>query len=229
MNKPLFDMLNHKMLLKKLFFLASLMYAVIFNAQEKPFWKEIQEFKKLDETNGIPKKPILFLGSSSFTYWKDVNDYFPGKTIVNRGFGGSRLLDLNNYANDLLQPYHPRQIVIYCGENDISTDNPSPEEVLERFKTFFVKIRTFYPKVPVAYVSAKYSPSREQYWPRMKTMNDLIANYLKTQKRTAFIDITKVMNDEQGHVRKDLFKEDMLHMKPEGYRHWAEVMAPYLK
>ncbi len=222
-------MLNHTMLCKKLFFLASLICAVIFYAQEKPFWKEIQEFKKLDATEGIPKKPILFLGSSSFTYWTDVNDYFPGKTIVNRGFGGSRLLDLNAYADDLLKPYHPRQIVIYCGENDISTDNPSPEEVLERFKTFFAKIRALYPKVPVAYVSAKYSPSREQYWPRMKAMNDLIANYLKTQKRTAFIDITKVMNDAHGNVRKDIFKEDMLHMKPEGYRLWAEVMAPYLK
>jgi lysophospholipase L1-like esterase len=70
-----------------------------------------------------------------------VNDYFPGKTIINRGFGGSRLLDLNNYADDLLTPYNPRQIVIYCGENDIATDNPTPAEVLERFKIFFEKIR----------------------------------------------------------------------------------------
>ncbi|GGG60050.1 hypothetical protein GCM10007332_22150 [Epilithonimonas arachidiradicis] len=203
--------------------------SLLFFAQEKPFWKEIQEFKKLDQTNGIPKRPILFLGSSSFTYWKDVNDYFPGKTIVNRGFGGSRLLDLNNYSEELLSPYHTKQIVIYCGENDISTDNPTPTEVLERFKTFFGKIRAKYPKVPVAYVSVKYSPSREQFWPQMKELNESIEAYLKTQKRAKFIDITQVMNDENEKVRTDIFKEDMLHMKPEGYRLWAKVMAPYLK
>ncbi|UQB69956.1 GDSL-type esterase/lipase family protein [Epilithonimonas zeae] len=219
----------NRQLFKKLFFLAMILNSLLFFAQDKPYWKEIQEFKKLDEINGISKKPILFLGSSSFTYWKDVNDYFPGKTIINRGFGGSRLLDLNNYSEELLTPYNPKQIVIYCGENDIATDNPSSAEVLERFKTFFGKIRAKYPKVPVAYVSIKYSPSREQFWPQMKELNQSIQAYLKTQKRAKYIDITKVMNDENGKVKTDIFKEDMLHMKPEGYRLWAKVIEPYLK
>ncbi|MFC4685331.1 GDSL-type esterase/lipase family protein [Epilithonimonas pallida] len=219
----------NRQLFKKFFLLALILNSLLFFAQDKPYWKEIQEFKKLDQTNGIPKKPILFVGSSSFTYWKDVNDYFPGKTIINRGFGGSRLLDLNNYADDLLDPYNPKQIVIYCGENDIATDNPTPAEVLERFKIFFEKIRSKYPKVPVAYVSIKYSPSREQFWPQMKELNESIEAYLKTQKRAKYIDITKVMNDENGKVRTDIFKGDMLHMKPEGYRLWTKVIAPYLK
>ena len=127
----------NKQLIKKLFFFAFIFSSLLFFAQDKPYWKEIQEFKKLDETNGIPKKPILFLGSSSFTYWQDVNDYFPNKNIINRAFGGSRLLDLINYSEELLTPYNPRQIVIYCGENDIATDNPTPAVALERFKTFF--------------------------------------------------------------------------------------------
>ncbi len=37
------------------------------------------------------------------------------------------------------------------------------------------------------------------------------------------------MNDENGNVRKDIFLEDMLHMKPEGYQLWTKVMYPYLK
>lgn len=214
---------------KRLFLVVIMLNSLLFFAQEKPFWKEIQEFKTIDQTKSIPKKPILFVGSSSFTYWQDVNDYFPGKTIVNRGFGGSRLLDLNNYSDELLKPYHPRQIVIYCGENDIATNNPTPAEVLERFKTFFGKIRQIYPKVPVAYVSIKYSPSREKFWPQMKAVNEGIEAYLKTQKKAKYIDITKVMNDENGNVRTDIFKEDMLHMKPTGYELWAKVMKPYLK
>ena len=57
--------------------------------------------------NTTKKDAILFLGSSSFTMWKDVADYFPDKTIINRAFGGSRLLNLNYYAEDLLNPYQP--------------------------------------------------------------------------------------------------------------------------
>ncbi len=215
--------------IKIIFSFSLILTSLLFQAQEKPFWKEIQAFRKTDQTSRIPKKAILFLGSSSFTYWNDVNDYFPTKTIVNRAFGGSRLLDLNRYSDELLDPYKPKQIVIYCGENDIATDNPAPAEVLERFKTFFGKIRQKYPKVPVAYVSIKYSPSREQFWPQMKELNQMIEAYLKTQKKAEYIDITTVMNGENGKVRTDIFKEDMLHMKPEGYRLWTKVMAKYLK
>ncbi|WP_379962942.1 GDSL-type esterase/lipase family protein [Epilithonimonas sp. UC225_85] len=213
----------------KLFFFGLILNSLLFFAQEKPYWKEIQEFKKIDQTNGIPKKPILLVGSSSFTKWTDVSNYFPGKTIVNRAFGGSRLLDLNNYTDELLDPYKPKQIIIYCGENDVAMDNPTAAEVFERFKTFFGKIRAKYPKVPVAYVSIKYSPSREKFWPIVTQVNTMIESYLKTQKRTDYIDITKVMNDADGKVRTDIFLGDMLHMKPEGYQLWAKVMAPYLK
>ncbi|HBR10669.1 MAG TPA: G-D-S-L family lipolytic protein [Chryseobacterium sp.] len=198
-------------------------------SQDKPYWQDIKDFKTKDQQNGIPKRAILFIGSSSFTKWQDVNDYFPGKIIINRGFGGSRLVDLNNYANDLLDPYNPKQIVIYCGDNDFAMGNPSVDEVFSRFTQFFGKIRQKYPKVPVAYVSVKYSPSREALWPKMKELNNRIEAFLKTTKRTNFIDITKVMNNADGSVRTDLYVDDMLHMKPEGYKLWAQVVAPYLK
>jgi len=35
--------------------------------------------------------------------------------------------------------------------------------------------------------------------------------------------------DEHGKVRSDLYLEDMLHMKPEGYKIWADVITPHLK
>lgn len=206
-----------------------LLSSLVLLSQEKPYWQDIQYFKTIDQQKGIPKNAILFVGSSSFTKWQDVSDYFPGKTIINRGFGGSRLVDLNHYANDLLDPYHPKQIVIYCGDNDFAMNNPSVDTVFKRFTSFFSKIRQKYPKVPVAYVSIKYSPSREALWLKMKELNNRIESYLQTKKNTDFIDITKVMNDKDGQVRRDLYREDLLHITPEGYKLWAGVMAPYLK
>jgi len=174
-------------------------------AQKADFYDDIQHFKKLDAEKTPPKDAILFLGSSSFTMWKDVADYFPDKTIINRAFGGSRLLNLNYYAEDLLNPYQPKQVVIYCGENDIAHgEKPSAKEVFKRFKQFYKAVRAHYPNANIAYVSIKYSPSREQYWPTMKQVNN-------------------------GNVRKDIYLEDMLHMKPEGYKIWTKVMYPYLK
>ncbi|OVE55586.1 G-D-S-L family lipolytic protein [Chryseobacterium mucoviscidosis] len=217
--------------MKKIFSAFLMLTFALFFAQEKPmFWQDIQNFKKLNLENPPAKNAILLVGSSSFTKWTDVANYFPDKTIINRGFGGSRLTDLNDYAEDLLNPYQPKQIIIYCGENDFAdNDKLKADVVVERFKAFYKKIRTKFPKIEVDYISIKYSPSREKLWPQMKEANKKISDFMKKQPNAAFIDITKVMQDTNGNVRKDLFVEDMLHMTPEGYRLWTSVMNPYMK
>ncbi|GAB0157313.1 SGNH/GDSL hydrolase family protein [Chryseobacterium sp. Alg-005] len=208
-----------------------LAFTLFFAQDKKPmFWQDIQNFKKADQEKTPPKDAILLIGSSSFTKWTDVAAYFPNKTIINRGFGGSRLTDLNFYAEDLLNPYQPKQIIIYCGENDFADDHKlKAKEVVKRFKTFYSKIREKFPDIEVDYISIKYSPSREKLWPQMRKANKKIACFMKKEPNAEFIDITKVMQDANGNVRKDLFVEDMLHITPEGYRLWTSVMNPYMK
>ncbi|UOE37047.1 GDSL-type esterase/lipase family protein [Chryseobacterium oryzae] len=198
---------------------------------KKPiFWDDIQNFKKIDQQTAPPENAILLLGSSSFTKWQDVSDYFPGKTIINRGFGGSRLKDLNDYADDLLKPYHPKQIIIYCGENDLADNTHlKPETVVARYKEFYAKIRERFPMVQVDYISIKFSPSREHLWQKIKEVNSKISKFMKKEKNADYIDITQVMNDSNGNIRRDLFLDDMLHITPEGYRLWSSVMNPYIK
>src|SRR6187549_2560140 len=112
-------------------------------AAAPPFWKDIQNFKKQDSISFPPKNAILLIGSSSFTKWTDVQDYFPGYKIINRGFGGSSLPDVIRYANSIIFPYHPKQIVIYCGENDFAaSDTVTTQEVFKRFKILFNLIRS---------------------------------------------------------------------------------------
>ena len=104
---------------------------------------------------------VLFIGSSSFTMWYDVKDYFPDYTIINRGFGGSTLEDQIRYVGQIVYPYSPRQIVIYCGENDFAAvDTLSVETVTLRFVTLFDSIRHEMPHVPISYISMKPSPLR---------------------------------------------------------------------
>ncbi|SFH89572.1 GDSL-type esterase/lipase family protein [Halpernia frigidisoli] len=217
--------------MKKLIFLFLLLSSIIYNAQEKhAFTDEIQNFKTLDAQNPPPKNAILLIGSSSFRKWTNVSDYFPTKTIINRGFGGSTLLDLNYFADDLVKPYDPKQILIYCGENDFAADeNVTSTEVFNRFKNFYKKIRQYYPKIEVDFVSIKNSPSRTKYWNKMLKTNALIKNFLNKEKNSKYIDITNAMTDSNGKVRKELFLEDMLHMKSEGYKLWAKKIEPYLK
>ena len=161
------------------------------NSFAQPFLKEVNYFKKLDSITPPPTNPILFIGSSSFTKWVDVKNYFPGYTILNRAFGGSSLPDVIHFAEEVIFKYNPKQIVIYCGENDVAA-NASAETVLERFKTLHTLIRTKLPKVSIVFVSLKPSPSREKFWPVMIEANGMIKQFAK--KTSSFRSKTKIIN-----------------------------------
>jgi lysophospholipase L1-like esterase len=171
----------------------------------------------------------LFVGSSSFTKWTDVNAYFPGYPIINRGFGGSTLPDVIRYAYDIILPYQPKQVVIYCGENDLaSADSIPATEVVLRVKTLFGIIRTNLPDAAIDYVSIKPSPVRAGIQLKVLAANKAIRAFFNKQKNAAFIDIYDAMLNENGQMREDLYVGDRLHMKPEGYAIWKKIIEPYL-
>lgn len=197
-------------------------------AQQAPFYDEIQQFKTQDSVSFPPKNAILFVGSSSFRKWEDVQSYFPQYKIINRGFGGSTLPDVIRYANDIITPYHPKQVVIYCGDNDLAaSDTITPQIVTNRFKTLFHIIRTNLPKTNIAFVSIKPSPSRKQLMPEMEQANLLIKSFLQKQKNTSFIDVYHSMLLADGKPMPEIFLEDSLHMNAKGYAIWKKVMQPH--
>lgn len=194
-----------------------------------PFQKDIAAFKKKDSQQMPAANSILFVGSSSFTKWTDVQDYFPGYPIVNRGFGGSTLVDVIRYANDVIIPYHPKQIIIYCGENDIAaSDTVTPQMVLKRFQELFSIIRSKLGKVPVGFISIKPSPSRWKMENRFVEANRLIKAFLAKQSNSAFINVHNAMLNADGSVKTDIFISDNLHMNASGYKIWQPIIAQYL-
>ena len=195
----------------------------------QPFINEIKAFRKADSIAKPPNHAVLLIGSSSFTKWKDVQDYFPEHPMFNRGFGGSSLTDVIYYANDVVLKYKPKQILIYCGENDIAgSSSVTADTVLERFKTLYTIIRSKFKKVPIGYISMKPSPSREKLLPIYVKGNEYIKNFLAGQKNTDFIDVYPSMFDANGKILTHIFIADKLHMNAEGYKIWQGIIAPYL-
>ena len=212
---------------------------ILFSCKEKsddatsvakpPFWNDIQNFKKQDSISFPPKNAILFIGSSSFTMWKGMQDSFPGYTIINRGFGGSTLMDQIRYENEIIFPYQPKQIVIYCGENDLaSSDSVSAAMVFQRFKILFTGIRAKLTDIPIAFISLKPSPSRRHLFDKMKTANFLIRDYLAKEINAEFINLHSRMLNEAGQPMPEIFLEDSLHMNANGYAIWKKEIQPYL-
>ena len=93
-------------------------------------WEEtIRTFEQWDQKNSFPSDAVLFVGSSSIRLWP-TRECFGDFEVINRGFGGSQISDVNYFADRIVLPYQPKVIVFYAGDNDIATDETDPEKLL---------------------------------------------------------------------------------------------------
>ena len=203
--------------------------ALVLIAQRARFQDEVDAFGRLDQAHLPLRGQILFVGSSSFTRWATVNQDLPGFGILNRAFGGSTLLDQIRFAQAVVAPYHPRQIVMYCGENDLAeAPDVDGNAVCSRFRTWFKLVRKEYPTIPLVFVSMKPSPSRVELLAKMREGNQLIRAFLAAQPKCAFVDVSSPMLDSLGNPRTSLFGPDHLHMNNAGYALWVKALGPVL-
>lgn len=199
-------------------------------AQDFQKWETaIANFEKADESQPVRTgKQIVFTGSSSIVGWKSLDKDFPDKKILNRAFGGSQTFEVIHFANRIITPYKPKQVVIYSGDNDLAAGK-SPEIVLADFKSLFNKLRKKDQKVLVTFISIKPSPSRRQFMPAIVKTNQLVKDFLRSQKRTSYVDVYNPMLTQNGQPRPELFQSDSLHMVQAGYKLWRTLLEPHLK
>ena len=201
----------------------------IGSAFSQPFIDEVKFYQQNDILNPPIKQSILFVGSSSFRLWKDYQSYFPDFNIINRGIGGSSLPDIIRYSNEMIISYQPKQIVIYCGENDFaSSDTITSIHVATRFIDLFSLIRKDLPQVHISYISIKPSPSRWKFKDQIIAANTSIKQFLYTQTNTSFINVWDSMLGSDGKPMSNIYKNDSLHMNANGYDIWKNLITPYL-
>lgn len=201
-----------------LFLVSQIIFAQSYN-------QDIKAFLKSDSIAPPEKNGVLLIGSSSFTRWNDAQTYFPNHKIINRGFGGSTLLDQIPVVKKIVDPYKPASIFIYCGENDMAyVDTVTADMVFQRFVTLYQHIRKHNAKANIYYISIKPSPSRWHLQAKVLKANRLIKEFMSINKKDHYIDVYNAMLSADGQANKALFVEDMLHMNADGYKIWADKM-----
>jgi lysophospholipase L1-like esterase len=191
------------------------------------FESEIRAFEAWDRQNSFPPRAVLFVGSSSIRKWQSA-DGFPELPVINRGFGGSHVSEVNHFAERIVFKYSPRVIVFYAGDNDIA-DGKSPERVFHDFAAFAELVHSRLPETRLVYLPIKPSLARWNKWPQMMAANSLAETYARDHAWLTYVDTATPMLGSDDRPRAELFVEDGLHMNAEGYRLWNEKLRPLLK
>lgn len=200
------------------------------DGEKKPdrWAKDMAAFQKRDAATPSPADALLFVGSSSIRMW-DLATSWPDDRTINNGFGGSTLPDAIRHFETLVPPYDARAIVIYSGDNDIKSGDTAAE-VVAHFKTLHGLIAAAKPGVPVIFIAIKPSTARWNLWPVMKEANEAIAALEGELADFHYADIAAPMLPaDGGPPEAKWFKKDGLHLSPEGYATWTDVVNQTLR
>jgi len=182
-----------------------------------------------DALHPHPPGGVLFVGSSSIRLWNDLENQFSDlPVVIKRGFGGSQLTDCVKHLSRLVLRYEPRTVLVYAGDNDLAAGS-TPQEVLHRFVAFVDGVRAALPAARIAYISIKPSPARAALLPQIRATNTLIRDYAENAPNVDYIDVFTPMLAADGMPRRELFRDDALHLNADGYALWKRVIRPHLE
>jgi lysophospholipase L1-like esterase len=187
------------------------------------FESEIAAFEKWDRQNAFPQDGILFVGSSSIRLWQTA-EAFPNAPVINRGFGGSTIADVNLYFDRMVAKYKPRAIIFYAGDNDIAAGK-SPRQVYDDFQAFVRLVDERLPQTTIYFISIKPSIARLKMWPQIGEANRLVEKLSELKKQVNYVDVATPMLAGGDTPSKDLFLDDGLHLNSKGYALWKKALS----
>lgn len=187
----------------------------------------IKRFEEADAMSPPPKGAILFVGSSSIAFWRTLADDMAPLNVINRGFGGSQMFELNMFRDRIVTKYKPRAIVVYEGDNDTFAGK-STDDILKEFSDFVAHIDDVLPDTDVCFISVKPSISRVHLLSQQAEVNRRLKAIADARDDMCYLDVATPMFNEDGEIRPDVFIQDNLHLNADGYRIWTETIKPVL-
>ena len=190
--------------------------------------KEVSDMEASDKTTPPPKNASLFIGSSTVRLWKSLAQDFPNTAVINRGFGGTEIIDSTHFADRLIFPHAPKQLFLRAGGNDLWAGK-TPDDVFTEFKAFVVTVHAKLPETEIIFIALSPSPSRWSQAGREKKLNDLVAGFMKGKQLLGYIETYDLTLGTDGKPRPELFVSDMLHFNADGYKLFADRVRPAVR
>jgi lysophospholipase L1-like esterase len=188
---------------------------------------EISAFEASDRTNPPPQHAILFIGSSTIRFWTTLAQDFPGEPVINRGFGGSEILDSTHFADRILFPYAPKTIFFRAGGNDIAAGKP-PAAVFQDFKDFVALVHSKLPDTEIFFIGWNPTVLRWNNRDKEKILNDSVKGFSSQTPYVKYIETSDMVIGADGKPRPELFRDDGLHFNAAGYKLLVARVRPYL-
>ena len=184
-----------------------------------PFLAKMQHMRRSQFEVASPiDADLLFLGDSitEFGLW---NEWFPGRSVVNRGIAG----DTSQGVLDRLDRSIGRQRLLFLliGTNDLTRDVP----VARIAANVRLIVRRCLAEAPGTRLFLQgVMPRAASYRGRIEALNGSYREIAAATGAT-FIDLFPLLADGSGAIRGE-YSADKLHLTGPAYRAWVDTIGP---
>jgi lysophospholipase L1-like esterase len=170
---------------------------------------------------------IVFVGSSIFHRWINLQKQMAPLPVLNRAIDGLQTADvLRSVDSDVLRS-RPKVVVYYCGSNDVDAGDPA-EAIFDRIRQFVVRVAAALPGTRIVFVSINRAPEKRGRWDVVDAVNHLVETYAAQTKYVQYVDVNPVLFNRDGTPRLELYLSDELHFRPAAYEEFARILKPVL-
>jgi lysophospholipase L1-like esterase len=167
---------------------------------------------------------IVFLGNS-ITAGGQWNELLGRDRVVNRGIGSDNTVGMMHRMGSVYG-LHPKLCFIMAGINDLYAD-ASPDRIVRNYSSIIDTLKR-HNIVPVIQSTLHVNPRWKRAAEKNKEVEELNRRLrgLAEANGIEFIDVNAVLSS--GGVLRDECTTDGVHLTPEGYSRWRDLLLPVL-
>ena len=126
-------------------------------------------------------------------------------------------------------------VKLYDGEHAFMRDEgprydpEATDEAFADYTKFLNMVHEALPKTRVIITSVKIGEKRAAQIPQVHELNRMLQSWSKERDWTRYVDCTSYLADADGKPIRKYYRDDLLHLSPEGYAEWKAILDPILR
>ena len=189
-----------------------------------PYETRMNELAK--QYQSAEKGGVLLMGSSTMDYWETWQTDIGGRLGYNVGIGGTIVEDWLYAYDKLVKPFEPSVILVFLGGNNINDMGHTGEYAAGLMANLLNKMHADFPDAEIHYIYSMPTPNfykggkfNYEYGRFIDEMKQLVAKTDWLNGIDTFDSFTK-----DGEVKKELFRNDGIHLNDGGYKEFAKII-----
>ncbi len=214
---------------RKCFFLSMILLNLQIQAQNPDteiteHYKRMMTYHRYMDGN-IPEGAVLFIGDSitqglcTAAVWE---------CSVNYGIGSDTTVGVLQRLPDYSSMSRAGAVVIAIGVNDLARRDNA--EILDNYKKIMEAVPRQTPLLfsAVLPIDERVKENKEDRNPRIRELNQGLADLCKMDNRCSFLDSTPDLADDTGNLNPSYHVGDGVHLNTEGYALWITALRKQL-